>query len=112
MQLVASINIIVDTAGLDNIMASLPGKTTELLQRGALGVESTAIQLAPVDTGALRNSIGTEQQSPFMFWVMDGVNYGVYQELGTYKMRAQPFMTPAVESHRDEIIASFAGLFT
>ena len=32
--------------------------------------------------------------------VADGVNYGIYQELGTVKMGAQPFMSPAVEAVR------------
>lgn len=32
--------------------------------------------------------------------VADGVEYGIYQELGTSKAPAQPFMTPAVEAMR------------
>jgi len=34
--------------------------------------------------------------------VADGVEYGIYQELGTSKMPAHPFMTPAVEAMRDK----------
>ena len=33
-------------------------------------------------------------------WVHDGVEYGIYQELGTSQMGAQPFMRPAVEANR------------
>lgn len=33
-------------------------------------------------------------------WVHDGVEYGVYQELGTSRMGAQPFLRPAVEANR------------
>lgn len=33
-------------------------------------------------------------------YVHDGVDYGVYQEFGTYKMAAQPFMNPAADAVR------------
>lgn len=33
-------------------------------------------------------------------WVHDGVEYGIYQEMGTHKMAAQPFMRPSIEANR------------
>jgi hypothetical protein len=33
-------------------------------------------------------------------WVHDGVSYGVFQEMGTHKMAAQPFMRPSIEANR------------
>lgn len=110
MRFTASVRL--DTSVLDGIVSALPKRTNEILRRGAFAVEADAKGMAPVDTGALRNSIHTEEQSPFMYFVMDGVHYGVYQEFGTYKMRAQPFMTPAVEKNREAILSSFRGLFT
>ena len=44
--------------------------------------------------------------------VADGVEYGIWQETGTSKMAAQPFMVPAVEAVRPGWEASFKGQLT
>lgn len=44
--------------------------------------------------------------------VADGVTYGIYQELGTSKMAAQPFMVPAVEAVRPGFNQAFRGVVT
>ena len=61
-------------------------------------MQDTAVRLAPVDTGRLRNSINITPLSPGKdnYILHDGVNYGVHQEFGTNKMQAQPFMRPAL----------------
>ena len=62
------------------------------------GAEMTrnAQRLAPVDTGRLAGSINLSIEDGGMTAVTrDGVNYGVYNDLGTRFMSAQPFMTPA-----------------
>lgn len=59
-------------------------------------VERHAKRLAPVDTGRLRASIIVIPRAPSDKIVcVAGVDYAVYQEYGTYKMKAQPFMRPA-----------------
>lgn len=60
-----------------------------------------ARNLAPVDTGALKDSITTEMQgnqyaSTGIIHV--GVPYGIYQEMGTRYMAAQPFLAPAIDA--------------
>lgn len=61
-----------------------------------LAIERHAKRLAPVDTGRLRNSIHVEPSLPSdEMAVTTGVSYAVYQEYGTYRMKAQPFMRPA-----------------
>lgn len=58
---------------------------------------------APVDTGYLRSSIHSESKSAGKEAdVIVDAPYGVFVEYGTYKMAAQPFLTPAVEAHKDE----------
>jgi hypothetical protein len=42
--------------------------------------------------------------------VHDGVTYGIYQEFGTYKMRAHPFMVPAADAVVDEFMAGLGDL--
>ena len=39
--------------------------------------------------------------------VADGVEYGLFQEMGTVKMGAQPFMVPAVEAVRPSFVAAW-----
>lgn len=64
--------------------------------------ERYAKELCPVDTGLLRNSIAHEQRDANTEAVGTNVDYAPYVELGTYKMRAQPYLRPAVENHRAE----------
>jgi HK97 gp10 family phage protein len=86
-----------DTKRLDQIVRNLDGNTERAIKRIAFQVEGYAKTLAPVDTGALRNSINTERIDKDTYWVGDGVEYGIYQEFGTYRMAAHPFLIPAAE---------------
>jgi HK97 gp10 family phage protein len=66
-------------------------------------IEADAKQLAPVDTGNLRNSISREITSDtfagaggeFGGQVGPTASYGAYVEYGTSRMRPQPYMGPA-----------------
>lgn len=73
-------------------------------------VAAQAKALAPVDTGNLRGSIGYEiqgqntseppiQEKPKQNegYVGSYINYALYQEYGTRKMAAQPYLRPAIE---------------
>ena len=86
-----------DTTKLDALIKQAPEKARNIVARTALAVEGKAKDLAPYEFGALMNSITTKPVGPFTYWVHDGVEYGIYQELGTSRMAAQPFMVPAVE---------------
>lgn len=103
--------VVLDTAALDAILAKLPQKSEELVAKGAENVLGKAKELAPVDTGALKASLGAEKRGKFYWEVEDGVKYGIYQERGTSKMRAQPFMCPAVEWARPEYNKRWKELF-
>lgn len=72
-----------------------------------LKVMSQAKKLAPKDTGRLRDSIsyktttsseGDLDVNPKEYegYVGTNVGYGIYQEFGTRKMVAQPFLRPAI----------------
>lgn len=78
----------------------------------AVECDNVAKQLAPVDTGRLRSSIG---------WKLDGdglaadvsarTEYASHVEFGTTNSPAQPFMTPALENVRSgykDILAKHA----
>lgn len=68
------------------------------LDKCAKNVEEDAKSRAPVDTGALRDSIVAEKDeiTEFKYIIHDGVEYGVFQELGTSKIKAQPFLRPSL----------------
>jgi len=64
-------------------------------------VERLAKRNAPVDTGALRNSIHVETPQQYTRLVGDSVEYGIYQEEGTRKgVPPTHFMGRAVEGVR------------
>jgi hypothetical protein len=90
-----TVSISLNTAQLDKIAAGLDGNTNRVLGIIANDVLIGAIARAPVDTGALMNSLQTENPGRNSWNVHDGVEYGIFQELGTYKMAAHPFMIPS-----------------
>ena len=104
-------NIKLDTKVLDRLTRELDMNTNQVLRAISFQVEGGAKTRAPVDTGALKNSIHTEQKGKNKYIVADSVEYGIYQELGTHKMAAQPFMVPAVEAVRKYLADKFKGLF-
>ena len=75
--------------------------------------ETYAKELAPVGTpestgipgyhgGTLRNSITHEQWDEKTEVIGSTVDYSKFVELGTYKMKARPFLRPAAENHGAE----------
>ena len=109
--------VTLDMTGLLNAMAKVKPNSAKIVRQAAFKVEAMAKVMCPVDTGALRNSINIRQMSSLLWRVQDGPArdgrlYGIYQELGTYKMAAQPFMIPAVEQVSNEYIAMWQGLFS
>jgi len=102
---------VINTERLDKIAAHLGTGTDEILQTVAEEVEQTAKPMAPVDTGALRSSINTEKVDDKTYRVQDGVEYGIYQELGNHRMAAHPFLVPAIEKVRPTIANFFLRLF-
>lgn len=111
----------VDTRKLDLIMRNLPTAILEVEEKIGAEVVKVAKELAPVDEGTLRASIYmrtpdsnerpnvTAESGNFdlpapedktSVVVGPSVGYGVWQELGTSKMAAQPYLAPAVSKVR------------
>jgi HK97 gp10 family phage protein len=74
---------------------SLPERGSQLVSAYAAYWQSAASQLAPVDTGDLKNSVGFQMEGPHQARISVGMNYGIHQEFGTMDMPAQPFLRPA-----------------
>lgn len=83
----------------------------EAMEKVVLMVEATAARLAPVDTGNLRASIVSEVRDDVRDrvagYVGTNVEYAPFQEFGTSRMDAQPFLRPAIEAHRGQIRGEF-----
>lgn len=101
------ISINVDTSAFEAAMAAKRQELEKAVSRGigkgGLIVEGEAKALSPVDTGALRASI-TSQTQDNVCHVGTNVEYAPYQEYGTYKMKAQPFLIPALWLKADDVL--------
>lgn len=119
--------ILYDTRNLDRLIANLPGNTEEVIKSVSFQVEAIAKRLAPVDTGALRNSIYvrfsdsnpsttvTVEELPkptnqFSAVIGPSVEYAIYVELGTSFMSAQPYLLPALREVEQQLEQYFRKL--
>lgn len=93
----------VDASEVRALAGRLTRSTTRVEARAAAAVRKTAAdmtrdaqRLAPVDTGALKGSISADVTG-LSAVIGPTVSYGVFQELGTSEMRAQPYLSPAFD---------------
>lgn len=85
---------------LDRIASQLERAYSELIRKTAFSIEARAKQLAPVDTGLLRNSLQTKVDGPLKATVGTSVEYAQYQEFGTRFQKGKSFLTPAADSEK------------
>lgn len=71
------------------------------LEEIGIVAERHAKDKCPVDTGRLQRSI-RHTVDELSVEIGTDVEYASYVELGTSKMRAQPYLAPAVSNHSDE----------
>ena len=102
-----SLSISVDTTKLNEIIAKLPANRDKIVKAVAFEVLREAQQKAPVDTGALRANadVNTKYAGDGIMSVEFYQEYAPYVELGTYKMAARPFLTPAVEAGEKKLVS-------
>lgn len=73
------------------------------LEAIGLQAEGYAKLICPVDTGRLRNSIThAVEETENAAYVGTNVEYAAYVEMGTSRMRARPYLKPAVMDHVPE----------
>ena len=93
-----SINVVIDVKGFDLVEPKIRKAMETALDKAGFQVERDAKIFAPVRTGRLRASIN-KQRKGLIVTVQDNVNYGIYQEYGTWKMKSHPFMRPSLEKN-------------
>lgn len=95
-----------DTTKLNQLIASVPDQSDKIVKQAAFMIEQRAkmnITGWPlVDTGALLNSIEAEKMRQGVWHVHDGVEYGLFWELGHKNLFMRryvrkPFLGPAVQ---------------
>lgn len=94
--------------GLPALSAAAVLRTKTAVAKAAFDIEGNAKTIVPVDTGNLKNSIQTALEPGGLGATVGprNVEYAIYVEFGTYKMRAQPYMRPAAEKVRPAFIAA------
>ena len=114
--------VTLDTAKLDALIRSVPNKADAMLQETANAIANDAklsfgsgppgnayprgnvthVASSPgyppnIDTGALRASVGVTKVKRHKYAIHDGVEYGIWLELGTATTQPRPWLKPAFE---------------
>jgi hypothetical protein len=108
--------ITLDTRELDRLTAAQAGRAQRIIRATAFAAQGEVAKRAPVDTSALANSIIAVQVGPYLWRVQDGVEYGIYQELGFVHHQSgafiqNPFMVPGIEAVRPHFETRWRELF-
>lgn len=82
-------------AGIQYASARYAAKVAE-------AVEQDMVDLCPVDTGELRDSITSEATGDTVY-ISVTAGHASFVEFGTSKMRAQPFIRPALYKRRNVV---------
>jgi HK97 gp10 family phage protein len=93
-----------------DLMKQFPQITDRIVQSTALKIEAQAKVAAPVDTGALRNSIRAVKTGEGKAEVRVGVKYGAYVEYGARGRGPKPFLGPAANREKPAYLRALGDL--
>ena len=101
-------SVLINSTGLDKLSGDLAGTIDDVLHKGAFDIEAAGKSIARrkniIDTGALINSIHVKTQRQLFYVIGPTVHYAIYQEFGTRRFGARPFMRPALNKNRLPIL--------
>jgi len=80
------------------------------LPKAGVDLQGEAVRLAPWKTRRLQNDIKFKVSGDKVR-VGTNVEYAAYQEYGTYKMAAHPFLRPALDNMRRYLVALWADTY-
>ena len=99
------------SADLGKASYEVTRKAQLVVAKTAHDIEADAKSLAPVDTGALRNSIGTTiSNGGLSAEIGPTVHYAPYLEFGTRRMPPQPYMGPAADRRVEAFVQAVESL--
>lgn len=90
----------------DKLIKEVGLKCFQDIEKACLLVEGDSKRMVAVDTGRLRASITHEVEKKgdeVTGRVGTNIEYGIYQEYGTSKMSASPFLRPSLEKNKGNI---------
>lgn len=90
--------------------ATLRKRASQVVRKVAFDTEAHAKDLAPVDTGNLKNSIITQMRGDLKAGVIATATYAPYVELGTSRMAPQPFLGPATDMNTPLFVEAMSRL--
>jgi len=96
------------TSRIEKAVNSLDERIMEGLEIVGENIVADAKAFAPVKTGRLRDSIGKKIVNRELE-VYAEAEYAAYVEFGTSRMRPQPFLRPAFEINRHNLIGVLKG---
>lgn len=101
-----------DARILEGILEELRPNAAKIVQEYGETIRDETSAGAPVDKGDLQKSYMEESKmtDELTYTVSDGVEYGIFQELGTSRMAAQPHLIPAIENNAGEFADAFEEL--
>lgn len=88
-------------ANLERASVTVAARAGVAMSKASQDIRGRAQSLAPVDTGALKNSISvsdSRQGATLRSEIGPTVSYGNLVERGTSRMRAQPYLRPATDA--------------
>lgn len=91
-------------------MAAFPGAVDGIVGKVAADMMRDSQSRAPYDTGNLRGSHYFRKAGTATYEVGANAPYTLYVELGTRKMRAQPFLIPAWVAARYRLVQALRRL--
>jgi len=88
-------------------------RVSAVVRKSAAQVEAEAKMFAPVDTGNLRNSIGTDivtdgRSNVVEAQVGPAASYGLFVEMGTSRMAPRAFLGPAFDRAQPDFLTALA----
>lgn len=94
---------------------SVGARASLVVRKTAQDIEATAKQFAPVDTGNLKASIGTDVTGDGRFGAIEAeigptASYGGFVEWGTSRHAPQAFMGPALDRHSGDFVKALEQL--
>jgi len=92
-----TVKLVIESNKLPGLPAEARRHLSQAVRKAAHDIEARAKTKAPVDTGALKASIKARAVDQLTSEVVVGQSYGLFQEFGTVRMAARPFLRPAVE---------------
>lgn len=89
------------------VMRAIESAVSDALYECGMEAVTRAVDVCPVDTGTLRDSISFEENGTTLR-VGSTVEYAPAVEFGTHKQKAQPYLTPALTKNTKEYQDIFA----